>query len=182
VWRVGLGMIALVACDPVPRTAAPPSPPPTATRKPGPPDHPPVTVHKARSRFSLEVLGIELVGTLDPVSTEVAHSLTIGLRALARADGQIELGRKNVDLIDARLMAGCVNDELPCMHKIARSLHVDRIVFGIVNALGDGDYYVHVSMLDEATGRLVKWTGTSQSSSADLVYTAEVAFDSLLQQ
>jgi len=171
------------ACGPVPAAESPPPrPAPRVPEDAGPaPEYPAVQVHGARSRFSLAVLGIELVGTIDPKANQVARTLTVALRALADADPQIALG-KGVDLIDARVTADCKNDELPCMQKIARTLHVKRLVYGIANALGDGEYYVNLVMLDEPTGRIVKWSGTSMSTDPGLVYIAKVAFDSLIVQ
>jgi hypothetical protein len=179
-----LALIVCVACSP------PPTPPvkkpvgsatPTSDTPP-PREYPPVTVRKARSRFTLEVLGAEAVGTIDPGATKVAHTLTVGLRALAGTDTAITLGKKNVDLIDVRTMVGCSNVDLACAKKIAATLPADKLIYGIVNDLGEGDYYVVLTLFDTKAGTEVKWSGRTQSGDPDLVYTAKVAFDSLIWQ
>ena len=176
-------IVLLIACGPLPaKPVAKPDPVKPAHVEPPPREYPEVIVRKARSRFTLEVLGAEAVGTIDPGATKVAHSLTVGLRALAGADGFIKLGNKSLDLIDAKTMAGCTDDAAACMTKIAGSAAVDKLIYGYVNDLGEGEYYVHLTLFDSKTGATWKWTGKTYSGDPDLVYTAKVAFDSLIWQ
>lgn len=187
--RLALAFAGVVAaCGPLPERKPPPPTKPApvprdaATGDPGNRrEYPEVRVHKARSRFSLEVFGVQAIGTVDPGATKTAQSLTVGMRALAGTDDGITLGHKNPELIDAKVMTGCENmDEDDCAKRIAGTVRADRIIFGIVNDLGEGQYYVHVTLFDARTAERTKWTGTTYAEDTDLVYTAKVAFDSLI--
>jgi hypothetical protein len=176
-------LVCLIGCGPLPAKPEPRPEPARPTRATPPPrEYPPVTVRGARSRFTLEILGAEAVGTIDPGATKVARTLTVGLRALAGTDSAITLGKKNIDLIDAKTMVGCTDDELACLKKIANNIAVDKLIFGSINDLGEGDYYVVFTLFDRKTSATVKWTGRTQAEDPDLVYTAKVAFDSLIWQ
>jgi hypothetical protein len=170
--------------------ACPPTPPPKIPVKPQEPvslpppptrELPEVTVAQARSRFKLEVLGIELVGTVDPKAAEVARQLTLVLRSLANTDPLIALGKRNADLIDAKVLAGCQNDEPACMEKIASTVGADRIVYGIINDNKDS-YYVHLTMLDARRKVSITWTGNTLASEEEILYTAKVALSSLISR
>jgi hypothetical protein len=164
----------------------PPPAPPKPVEKPAPIPAPPakrelpeVAVVQARTKFSLEVLGIEQVGKVDPQAAAAAKGLTTVLRSLAKADPLITLGTRNTELIDAKVLAGCNNDELPCMQKIAETVGADRIVYGIVND-NKGDYYVHLTILDAKRGTTLTWTGTTLATDDELEYTGKLAFNSLI--
>src|SRR5687767_15021109 len=102
-WMCGL-VLAIASCPPVPPPKAPTKPVPSEpiAEAPRPKrELPEVTVVQARSRFTLEVLGLELVGTVDPAAAEVARQLTLVLRNQANTDPLITLGKRNTDLLDA---------------------------------------------------------------------------------
>jgi hypothetical protein len=180
---LALALAMLAGCPPMPppTPATPIKPEPIVTPERPKREIPPVTVAKARSRFSLEVLGVELVGTVDPAAAKAAHTLTDVMRRLAREDGSIAVGSQNTELIDAKLLVDCSNDEPACMVRIAQALRADRIVYGIVNDL-KGEYYVHLTLFDARSGSAVKWTGTTLGSADELEYTAKVAFGSLISR
>lgn len=173
--------------------ACPAAPPPVVepTPKPAPPVpepevdkvriYPPVTVRKSATKYTLEVLGIELVGKVNPVGTMAALNLTNWLRKIADDDLFITVGRSNLDMLDAKVRANCGDDELACVKQIAENLGVDRLIFGIVNDF-DGEFYVSLTMLDATTGKTTTWTGNSYAGSRDTEYTAKVALDALISR
>ncbi len=177
-------LLAIAGCGPLDK------PPPV---KPEPPKKvapvveiseralPELQVRQARSKFTLEVLGLELVGTIDPAAQKASRTLTTWMRVQAKEDRLITLGTKNTDLIDARLIAGCNDVELACMTTIARSVNADRILYGIVNDL-HGEYYVNLTLLDTVSGTQATWSGTCLATERELAYTAKSAFYSLISQ
>jgi hypothetical protein len=183
-WVVALTLLS--AC-PAPRPAAPDTKPePAAPPVPEPQAeqvrvYPKVTVRKSSTKYTLEVLGIELVGKVNPVGTMAAINLTQWLRKIADDDLMITVGQKNIDALDARMLAGCDNSEVECMRKIAQTLGADRVIFGIVNDFG-GDFYLHLTMLDAASGTTAVWTGNTFATSRDAEYTAKVALDALIKR
>jgi hypothetical protein len=178
-------MVLACACS-APAPAPPVKPPPVA---PVPTEevpeqvriYPAISVRKAGTKYTLEVLGVELVGKVNPVATMASVNLTNWLRKIADDDLFITVGRKNLELLDAKLLAGCDDNETACMQKIAKAVDTDRVLFGIVNDFG-GEFYVHLTMLDASTGRTVKWTGNTFATSRDAEYTAKVALDALIRQ
>ncbi len=184
-WAVAVAF--LCACP----AARPVAPEPEPVPKPAPPVpepeadkvriYPSITVRKSTTKYTLEVLGIELVGKVNPVGTMAAVNLTQWLRKVADDDLFITIGGKNLDLLDAKLLAGCDNNEPPCMQKIAAALGADRLVYGIVNDFG-GEFYVSLTMLDAASGKTMEWTGNSYAGSKDTEYTAKVAIDALINK
>jgi len=143
--------------------------------------YPRVTVRKSSTKYTLEVLGVELVGKVNPVGTMAAVDLTQWLRKTADDDRFITVGRKNLDMLDAKVRASCGDDEAACMKQIATTLGVDRLLYGIVNDNG-GEFYISLTMLDAASGRTTTWTGNSYAGSKDTEYTAKVAFDALIKR
>ncbi len=137
--------------------------------------------HKASTKYTLEVLGVELVGKVNPVGTMAAINLTQWLRKIADDDLFITVGRKNLDMLDAKVLAGCGDDEATCVKKIASALGADRLIYGIVNDFG-GEFYVSLTMLDATTGKTTTWTGNSYATSRDTEYTAKVALDALIKR
>lgn len=183
VWAAALAL--LCACPP----ARPQEPEPPAKPAPPVPEleaekvriYPPIKVRKAATKYTLEVLGIELVGKVNPVGTMAAVNLTNWIRKVADDDLFITVGRKNLDMLDAKVMAGCGDDEATCVKQIATALGVDRLIYGIVNDFG-GEFYVSLTMLDAATGKTTTWTGNSYAGSRDTEYTAKVALDALINR
>ena len=183
-WVTAIAVL-LCACPPPARPPAEPTP------KPAPPVpepeadkvriYPPVSVHKAARKYTLEVLGVELVGKVNPVGTMAAINLTQWLRKIADDDLFITVGRKNLDMLDAKVLANCGDDEAACVKKIAAALGTDRLLYGIVNDFG-GEFYVSLTMLDATTGKTTTWTGNSYATSRDTEYTAKVALDALIKR
>jgi hypothetical protein len=183
--RVCVLALLLCAC-PAPR-AAPEEPTPKPASPVPEPDadkvriYPPVQVRKAATKYTLEVLGIELVGKVNPVGTMAAVNLTNWIRKIADDDLFITVGRRNLDMLDAKVLAGCGDDEAACVKQIATALGVDRLLYGIVNDFG-GEFYVSLTMLDAASGKTTTWTGNSYAGSRDTEYTAKVALDAIIRR
>lgn len=183
--RAVLAVVTLLvyACAPAqaPVTPKPVEPVPTEQRAEQVRIYPPVTVRKAGTKYTLEVFGVEQVGKVNPVGTMASVNLTNWLRKIADDDLFITVGRRNLELLDAKVLAGCDDNETACMLKIAKAVGAERLLFGIVNDFG-GEFYVHLTMLDAASGRAVKWTGNTFATSRDAEYTAKVALDALIKQ
>ncbi len=183
--RTWAALLAVLCACPAARPADPEPPKPRQAPPVPEPEadkvriYPKVTVRKSSTKYTLEVLGIELVGKINPVGTMAAINITQWLRKIADEDLFITVGQKNMDLLDAKLLAGCDSNEVPCMQKVAASLGADRLIFGIVNDFG-GDFYVHMTMLDAASGTTAVWTGNTFATSRDAEYTAKVALDALI--
>lgn len=143
--------------------------------------YPPVAVRKSSTKYTLEVLGIELVGKVNPVGSMASLNLTNWLRKLADDDLFITVGQKNLGMLEAKVMVGCDDDEAACVKKIAAELGVDRLLYGIVNDFG-GEFYVSLTMLDAASGKTTTWTGNTYAGSKDTEYTAKVALDALIKR
>ncbi len=183
--RAVLAVVTLACACSAPATAPMPPTPvdPVPNEEPGEQVriYPPVSVRKAGTKYTLEVLGIELVGKVNPVGTMASVNLTNWLRKIADDDLFITVGRRSLELLDAKVLAGCDDNEIACMQKIAKAVGAERLLFGIVNDFG-GEFYVHLTMLDAASGRSVKWTGNTFATSRDAEYTAKVALDALIKQ
>lgn len=179
-------LLALSAC-PAPAPVAPVEP----VTKPAPPVpeleadkvriYPPVSVRKSSTKYTLEVLGIELVGKVNPVGSMASVNLTNWLRKIADDDLFITVGPRKIDMLEAKVSAGCGEDEAACIKLIAESLQVDRLLYGIVNDFG-GEFYVSLTMFDVASGKSITWTGNSYAGSKDTEYTAKLALDDLIKR
>ncbi len=182
--RAVVFVLALCAC-PRPPEVASPSPKPANPVPELEADkvrvYPTVSVRKSATKYTLEVLGIELVGKVNPVGSMAAVNLTNWLRKIADDDLFITVGRRNIDMIEAKLLAGCGDDEAACIKRIAESLQVDRLIYGIVNDF-DGEFYVSLTMFDVASGKSTTWTGNSYAGSKDTEYTAKLALDGLIKR
>ncbi len=143
--------------------------------------YPAVSVRKSSTKYTLEVLGIELVGKVNPVGSMAAVNLTNWLRKIADDDLFITVGRRNVDMIEAKVSADCGDDEAVCIKKIAEVLQTDRLIYGIVNDFG-GEFYVSLTMFDVASGKTTTWTGNSYAGLKDTEYTAKLALDGLIKR
>ncbi len=182
-WVTTIALL-LCACPPPARPTPEPTPEP-APVVPEPEDekvriYPPVEVRRSSTKYTLEVLGIELVGKINPVGTMAAINLTQWLRKIADDDLFITVGRRNLDMLDAKVLASC-GDEAVCVKQIATALGADRLIYGIVNDFG-GEFYVSLTMLDATTGKTTTWTGNSYATSRDTEYTAKVALDALIKR
>lgn len=177
--------LALCACPPRPSEVVEPTPKPAAPVPELEAEkvrvYPPVSVRKSSTKYTLEVLGIELVGKVNPVGSMAAVNLTNWLRKLADDDLFITVGRRNVDMIEAKVTANCGEDEVACIKQIAEVLQVDRLIYGIVNDFG-GEFYVSLTMFDVASGKSVVWTGNTYAGSRDTEYTAKLALDGLIKR
>jgi hypothetical protein len=175
-----LVLIVLVACGSSPsRTETSPvtTPPPV---RPSEPTEPAV-VRKVHEPFSLEVLGVELIGEINSRSTGVASRMTALLRVAAREDGAIRLGHENKELVDERIMNSCALASTPCMAKIAQRLGADQILYGSCEERGPV-FHLELTLLDARTGIAVEWTGTVQDAEPDLQAAAKAGFASLVSR
>lgn len=94
----------------------------------------------AAAKPKVAILGLEVVGNLDPDQTRLAKQLTIGLRDRASAGtGPFVLApNSNKELVDEKLMNNCGSEALACMTPIAIALQADFLMFGKIEKVDRG--------------------------------------------
>lgn len=130
--------------------------------------------------FSLDVLGIEVVGNANATSTQWAQDLTRELVAAAREYDAIKMGSAGTKhLVDEKLLVDCMNEAPPCMAGIAKNHGVDRLVYGRI----DGTK-VTIKLIVAATQVVVEWNEASFDFSSDAAIRAgaRAAMASLLSR
>jgi hypothetical protein len=129
--------------------------------------------------FTLEILGIEVIGAASTTSSTWARRLTEELVAAAREYDAIKMGPAGIrHVVDEKLMANC-NGAPPCMAGIAKSLGADRMIYGRI----DGTK-VTLELIVAATQVVVRWdsSGFDFSSDATIRAGAREAMASLLSR
>lgn len=102
----------------------------------------------AAAKPKLAILGLEVVGELDPDQTKVARQLTNGLRERASAgSGPYELApNSEKELVDEKLMNNCGTEALSCMSPIGLKLSADYLMYGKIEKVDRG-YHVTIKLL-----------------------------------
>lgn len=106
----------------------------------------------ASAKPKIAILGLEVVGNLDPDQVKLARQLTLGLRERARAGtGPYELApNSNKELVDEKLMNNCGTEALTCMAPIGQSMKADFLMFGKMEKVDKG-YHVTIKLIRVAT-------------------------------
>lgn len=102
----------------------------------------------AAAKPKVAILGLEVVGDLDPEQTRLAKQLTVGLRDRANAgSGPYVLApNSEKELVDEKLMNNCGTEALSCMSPIGLSLHADYLMYGKIEKVNKG-YHVTIKLL-----------------------------------
>ncbi|HWU91430.1 MAG TPA: hypothetical protein VN253_29385 [Kofleriaceae bacterium] len=102
----------------------------------------------AAAKPKVAILGLEVVGDLDPEQTKLAKQLTAGLRERASAGtGPYELApNSNRELVDEKLMNNCGTEALSCMSPIGINLAADFLMYGKIEKVEKG-YHVTIKLL-----------------------------------
>lgn len=107
----------------------------------------------AGNKQLIAVLGLEVVdasgGTPTPADTNVAKTLTEGLRGRAKlGSGPFQIaGNSDKELIDEKLLKNCDSEAPTCMAKIGEDLGADVLMYGKIEKQGKS-YTVTMKLLD----------------------------------
>lgn len=106
----------------------------------------------AAAKPKIAILGLEVIGSLDPEQVRIARSLTNGLRERASAGtGPFELApNSNKELVDEKLMNNCGTEALVCMAPIGLAMRADYLMWGKIEKVGKG-YHVTIKLMRLAT-------------------------------
>lgn len=102
----------------------------------------------AAAKPKVAILGLEVVGDLDPDQTRLAKQLTNGLRDRANAgSGPYELAPNSAkELVDEKLMNNCGTEALSCMSPIGINLSADYLMYGKIEKVDKG-YHLTIKLL-----------------------------------
>ena len=109
----------------------------------------PVAAAAPEGALTVGVLGVDSVGAPEAL----AQGLTSALRQRAAAVPGVRLLTGGKDLVEVKLMFGCLDERAECLAKAGRSLGADRLVFGSLRK-ASGGYTVVVKQLDVSTGAI----------------------------
>jgi hypothetical protein len=111
-----------------------------------------VLTSAASAKPKLAVLGLEVIGSLDPEQVKLARQLTIGLRERASVGtGPYELApNSDKELVDEKLMNNCGTEALVCMAPIGLGMRADFLMFGNIEKVGRG-YHLTIKLIRVAT-------------------------------
>lgn len=106
----------------------------------------------ASARPKLAILGLEVIGSLDPDQVRIAKQLTLGLRERARAGtGPYELApNSEKELVDEKLMNNCDAEALACMAPIGLAMRAEFLMFGNIEKVDRG-YHITIKLIRVAT-------------------------------
>jgi hypothetical protein len=106
----------------------------------------------ASAKPKIAILGLEVIGSLDPEQVKTAKQLTIGLRERAGAGtGPYELvPNGDKELVDEKLMNNCGTEALICMAPIGISMRADYLMFGNMEKVDKG-YHITIKLIRVAT-------------------------------
>jgi hypothetical protein len=106
----------------------------------------------ASAKPKVAILGLEVIGSLDPEQVKLAKQLTSGLRERASAGtGPYELApNSDKELVDEKLMNNCGTEALVCMSPIGLNMHADFLMFGNIEKVDKG-YHVTIKLIRVAT-------------------------------
>lgn len=101
---------------------------------------------------TLAVLGLE---ASDGAPAAVANAITDALKQRVSAAKGFKL-MTGKDLMEVKLVFSCPDEAPSCMAQAAKSLGVEKMIFGSVKKAADG-YLVTLKMLDASKGRVDAW-------------------------
>ena len=106
----------------------------------------------ASAKPKIAILGLEVIGSLDPEQVKLAKQLTIGLRERASAGtGPYELApNSDKELVDEKLMNNCGTEALVCMSPIGLSMRADFLMFGNIEKVDKG-YHITIKLIRVVT-------------------------------
>jgi hypothetical protein len=106
----------------------------------------------ASAKPKIAILGLEVIGSLDPEQVKIAKSLTNGLRERASAGtGPYELApNSDKELVDEKLMNNCGTEALVCMAPIGLAMRADFLMWGKIEKVDKG-YHVTIKLMRIAT-------------------------------
>lgn len=106
----------------------------------------------AAAKPKIAILGLEVIGSLDPEQVKLARQLTNGLRERASAGtGPFELApSSDKELVDEKLMNNCDTEALACMAPIGLALRADYLMYGKIEKVDRG-YHVTIKLIRVAT-------------------------------
>lgn len=141
----------------------------------------------------IAVLGIEIMGTAEPVTvaaTQFAHELTEVLRRQAATGPYAVIATSSdpsrMHLIDLKLMHNCPDERTACMQKIGRALRADHLLYGHVQpraSRGTTGYQVSLRLLDVDSGQSASWTDfipSAEVTGAPLAARARRGYEQLI--
>jgi len=106
----------------------------------------------ASAKPKIAILGVEVIGSLDPEQVKLAKALTTGLRERASAGtGPYELApNSDKELVDEKLMNNCGTEALVCMAPIGLAMRADFLMWGKIEKVDKG-YHVTIKLMRVAT-------------------------------
>ena len=106
----------------------------------------------ASAKPKIAILGLEVIGSLDPEQVKLARQLTNGLRERASVGtGPYELApNSDKELVDEKLMNNCGTEALVCMSPIGLNMRADFLMFGNIEKVDKG-YHVTIKLIRVAT-------------------------------
>jgi hypothetical protein len=105
------------------------------------------------ARPKIAILGLEVVpgptGVVDPAVTQLAHDITLELRARAQSSTSPYAIAPNSakELTDEKLLMSCDNEAASCMATIGAGLSADFLLYGHLEKHGDA-FRVSLTLLD----------------------------------
>src|SRR6186713_2084649 len=106
----------------------------------------------ASAKPKIAILGLEVIGSLDPDQVKLAKQLTNGLRERASAGtGPFELApNSDKELVDEKLMNNCGTEALICMAPIGLAMKADYLMWGKIEKVDKG-FHVTIKLIRVAT-------------------------------
>jgi hypothetical protein len=106
----------------------------------------------AYAKPKIAILGLEVVGNLDPDQVKLAKQLTNALRERASAGtGPYDLApNSDKELVDEKLMNNCGTEALTCMSPIGLSMRADFLMYGKMEKVDKG-FHVTIKLIRVAT-------------------------------
>lgn len=113
----------------------------------------------AFAKPKIAILGLEVTGAVDQGATSVAHDLTEGMRARAKAgNGPYTLApNSDRELIDEKVIKQCEAEEPGCMSEIGKDIDADVLVYGKLEKDGGG-FQATIVMVDVKKKTTIKTT------------------------
>jgi hypothetical protein len=105
----------------------------------------------AEERVRIAILGLEVAGTIDIDSTNVARTLTEVMRKQVKGSKYMLAPSSAKELIDEKVANDCANEAATCMSKIAKKLNAQVLIFGNVERKqhdGAEAYLLSLKLLD----------------------------------
>lgn len=137
----------------------------------------------AAGAVAVAILGLEAVDAPE----EAAEAVTVLLRQRAAAHGGVRLLSGAKELVEVKLIFGCMEERPGCLAQAGHSLGADRILYGSVRRARDvNGYTVVLKELDVKAGRIDRFVSdvvpgrTLHKESAELVRLVQRWLDVLL--